>query len=102
MNFLPVLALFLFGCVFTLSAQQQVTIISECGGLDTITIPTIVDNDLDGMDDALEQLLLDRFMPYIVQYNGDDCPGPNTNGTGDTNLVASRIFPIPQQYTNSA
>ncbi len=53
------------------------------------------------MDDGLEQLLLDRFVPYIVQYNSDDCPGPNTNGTGDTNLVVSRIFPISQQYTNT-
>lgn len=101
MKFWIIQALFALGIITSLTAQQQVTIISECGGWDTITIPNIIDNDLDGMDDALEQMLLDRFMPYITQYDNDNCPGPNTNGSGDTCLVVSRIFPVPQQYTRT-
>lgn len=99
---LLLLLLVILGSTVYLSAQQQVTIVSPCGGWDTISIPQIIDNDLDGMDDGLEQQLLDNFMPYIVQYVSDNCPGPNTDGTGDTNLVVSRIFPIPQQYTSTS
>lgn len=86
-----------------LSAQQPVTVISSCGGTDTVFIPAITDNDADGMDDMLEQKLLNRFMPTIVQFSGESCPGPALDGTGDSNLVVCRIYPIPQQYarTNS-
>jgi hypothetical protein len=85
-----------------LLAQQQVTVISRCGGTETVTIPSITDVDLDGMDDRLEQLLLNRFMPKIIQFSDESCPGPALNGTGDSNLIVCHIYPIPQQYTRSS
>ena len=81
-----------------LPAQQQVAVISRCGGTETVTIPTIIDADLDGMDDRLEQRLLDRFMPLIIQFSNENCPGPALDGTGDSNLIACHIYPVPQQY----
>ena len=86
---------------FCTSAQQQAVVMSRCGGADTVIIPNIIDNDLDGMDDHLEQMLLDRFMPVIIQFNNENCPGPALDGTGDSNLVACHIYPYPQQYTRS-
>lgn len=53
------------------------------------------------MDDALEQLLVERFLPTFIQFDNESCPGPATDGTGDTNLVVCRIYPLPQQYTIS-
>ena len=97
--FLLATALAFFFC--SASAQQTVTVISKCGGVDTVTIPSIIDNDLDGMDDALEQRLLNYFMPTIIQFNDESCPGPALNGTGDSNLVVCHIYPLPQQYTFS-
>jgi hypothetical protein len=96
---LLLLAVILPSCVY---AQQQVSVISRCGGTETVTIPSITDIDQDGMDDRLEQLLLDKFMPVIVQFSNENCPGPALNGTGDTNLVACHIYPVPQQYTRSS
>ena len=84
-----------------LPAQQHVAVISRCGGIDTVIIPNIVDRDSDGMDDALEQMLLNKFMPAIMMFSNETCPGPALNGTGDTNLVAARISPYPGQYTRS-
>ena len=59
-----------------LAAQQKAVIIDRCGGVDSITIPAIIDNDRDGMDDRLEQKLLNYFMPVIIQYDNENCPGP--------------------------
>jgi hypothetical protein len=84
------------------SAQQHVAVISRCGGVDTVVIPNITDNDHDGMDDHLEQMLLDKFMPPVMMFSNENCPGPALNGTGDTNLIATRISPYPQQYTWSS
>jgi hypothetical protein len=86
---------------FMAVAQQQVTVISRCGGLDTVSIPAIVDNDADGMDDVLEQKLLNRFMPTFIQFDNESCPGPAIDGSGDSNLVVCHIYPIPQQYVAS-
>ncbi|MDB5283097.1 MAG: hypothetical protein JWO06_2172 [Bacteroidota bacterium] len=86
---------------FGLKAQQQVTVISRCGGTNTVVIPNIIDNDLDGMDDRLEQKLLDHFMPVVIQFNNETCPGPALDGTGDSNLIVCHIFPYPQQYTTN-
>jgi hypothetical protein len=82
-----------------LSAQQQITIVGRCGGSETVTIPVTIDNDLDGMDDLLEQKLLDYFMPVIIQFSGESCPGPALDGSGDSNLVVCHIYPLPGQYT---
>ena len=84
------------------SAQMHVAVMSRCGGVDTVIIPQITDNDQDGMDDRLEQLLLDKFMPIVIQFSNENCPGPALNGGGDTNLIACHIYPIPQQYTRSS
>lgn len=73
----------------------------RCGGTEAVTIPTIVDNDGDGMDDTLEQLLVEHFLPTFIQFDNESCPGPATDGTGDTNLVVCRIYPLPQQYAIS-
>lgn len=81
------------------TAQQQVTVISRCGGTKTVTIPTITDNDLDGMDDLLEEKLLQYFTPVFIQFSNDNCPGPAIDGSGDSNLVVCHIYPLPQQYT---
>jgi hypothetical protein len=84
-----------------ISAQQTVTVISRCGGIDTLTIPSITDNDHDGMDDRLEQKLLDNFMPAVMGFTSENCPGPALDGTGDTNLIVCHIYPYPQQYTRN-
>ncbi|MFN8316371.1 MAG: T9SS type A sorting domain-containing protein [Chitinophagales bacterium] len=84
------------------NAQQQVTVISRCGGVDTVFIPTITDNDHDRMDDALEQKLIRRFCPKIIQFDDESCPGPALDGTGDSNLVVCHIYPYPQQYCISS
>jgi hypothetical protein len=84
------------------NAQMHVAVMSKCGGVDTVVIPNIIDNDHDGMDDRLEQKLLDKFMPLIIQFSDESCPGPALNGTGDSNLIACHIYPIPQQYTRSS
>lgn len=86
----------------SLRAQQQVSVISRCGGTDLVTIPSIVDADQDGMDDRLEQKLLQQFMPKIIQFSDESCPGPALDGTGDSNLIVCHIYPIPQQYTRSS
>ena len=83
------------------TAQQHVAIMSRCGGVDTVIIPNIIDRDSDGMDDRLEQKLLDRFMPVIIMFSDENCPGPALDGTGDSNLIACRISPYPGQYTRS-
>jgi hypothetical protein len=85
--------------LFNATAQQTVAVISKCGGVDSVTIPAITDNDHDGMDDQLEQMLIDRFMPTFIEFDNESCPGPATDGTGDSNLVVCHIYPIPQQYT---
>lgn len=85
-----------------ISAQQNVVVVSRCGGTDTVIIPTIIDNDADGMDDALEQQLLNFFMPTVIQFDDESCPGPALNGTGDSNLIVCHIYPLPQQYTSSS
>jgi hypothetical protein len=97
------LYLFVIICVpqFIFS-QKTVAVISPCGGVDSVIIPTIIDNDYDGMDDVLEQKLLNTFMPTVVQFNNESCPGPALNGTGDSNLIVCHIYPYPQQYTNSS
>lgn len=96
--------LFLFlsfaGITFS-SGQQNVVVIARCGGVDTISIPNIIDNDLDGMDDALEQKLLDYFFPAFIKFDNESCQGPALDGSGDSNLVVSHIYPYPQQYTFS-
>ncbi|MFN8300177.1 MAG: T9SS type A sorting domain-containing protein [Chitinophagales bacterium] len=84
-----------------LHAQQQVSVVNPCGGSQNLTIPSIADNDADGMDDILEQKLLNRFMPTIIQFSGETCPGPALDGTGDSNLVVCHIYPIPQQYART-
>ncbi len=86
---------------FKSTAQMQVTVISRCGGVDTVIIPSITDNDGDGMDDILEQKLLNKFMPTFIQFDNESCPGPATDGSGDSNLVVCHIYPIPQQYVAS-
>ncbi len=83
-------------------AQQQATVMSRCGGVETVTIPSISDVDQDGMDDRLEQKLLQQFTPKIIQFSDESCPGPALNGTGDSNLIVCHIYPIPQQYTRSS
>ncbi|HWB63075.1 MAG TPA: T9SS type A sorting domain-containing protein [Chitinophagales bacterium] len=98
-TFISVFLMFLTGF---LPAQQQVTVISRCGGIETLTIPSIIDNDHDGMDDRLEQKLLNTFMPTIIQFSDESCPGPALDGSGDSNLIACHIYPLPQQYTRSA
>lgn len=85
-----------------IKAQQQATVISRCGGSEIVTIPSIIDADLDGMGDRLEQLLLNRFMPKIIQFSDESCPGPALDGTGDSNLIVCHIYPVPQQYTRSS
>ncbi len=97
------LPLLFFGVAgfLSLQAQQQVTVISRCGGVDTVTIPTITDNDLDGMDDALEQKLLNYFTPVFIKFDNESCHGPALDGSGDSNLVVSHIYPYPQQYSRS-
>lgn len=95
-----VLLLFFSGCS-ALYAQQKVAVISRCGGIDSATIPTITDNDQDGMDDALEQKLIEHFTPVFIQFDNESCPGPSTAGTGDSNLVVCHVYPLPQQYTTS-
>lgn len=92
---------FSVGFTATLSAQKTVAVISRCGGVDSLIIPSITDNDGDGMDDALESKLLNRFMPTIIQFSDESCPGPALDGTGDSNLVVCHIYPIPQQYALS-
>lgn len=82
-------------------AQHQVSVISRCGGSDLVTIPSIVDRDQDGMDDRLEQKLLQQFIPKIIQFSDESCPGPALDGSGDTNMIVCHIYPIPQQYTRS-
>ncbi len=99
-NFKFLLAI-IFLLPFTISAQQNVVVVSRCGGTDTVSIPNIVDNDADGMDDVLEQQLLNYFMPTIIQFDDESCPGPALNGTGDSNLIVSHIYPLPQQYSFS-
>ncbi|MCW5907499.1 MAG: T9SS type A sorting domain-containing protein [Chitinophagales bacterium] len=95
-------ALFFFAIILlNVTAQQQVTVLSRCGGTQTVTIPTITDNDLDGMDDLLEEKLLQYFTPAFIQFSNDNCPGPAVDGSGDSNLVVNRIYPLPQQYTFS-
>lgn len=84
------------------SAQQLATVISRCGGIDTVFIPTIIDNDHDKMDDALEQKLIRKFCPMFIQFDDESCPGPALNGIGDSNLVVSHIYPYPQQYCTSS
>jgi hypothetical protein len=84
---------------YWLSAQMHVAVISPCGGIDSVVIPNITDRDSDGMDDRLETLLLAQFMPPVMMFSNENCPGPALNGTGDTNLIATRITPYPQQYT---
>lgn len=98
----PLCLVFFISCPPFLSAQQHVAVISRCGGVDTVIIPNIVDRDSDGMDDRLEQKLLDHFMPTIIIFNNENCPGPALDGTGDTNLIATRISPYPGQYTRSS
>lgn len=93
-------------CLFTsflLLSQQQYPEINPCGGTSVVSI-SISDNDSDGMDDGLEQILLNKFMPVFIRFNDDGCPGPSPTGaTGnDTNLVVCRIFPIPPQYTEGS
>ncbi len=88
----------LSGFPLFLAAQQHVAVVSRCGGMDTVIIPTIIDNDHDGMDDGLELRLLNHFMPTMLQFSDESCPGPALDGTGDSNLVVSHIYPIPQQY----
>ncbi len=87
---------------FVAGAQQPVAVVSACGATDTVLIPSITDNDHDGMDDGLEQKLLDRFMPTFIQFSGESCPGPALDGTGDSNLVVCHIYPIPQQYARTS
>ncbi len=82
----------------TVFAQQLVPVIKPCGGTEMVTIPNIIDRDSDGMDDRLEQKLLDRFVPVIMMFSSETCPGPALNGTGDSNLLACRITPYPGQY----
>lgn len=60
-----------------------------------------MDNDLDGMDDALEQKLLDYFTPTIIKFDNESCDGPALDGSGDSNIVVCHIYPIPQQYARS-
>ncbi|MBS1593656.1 MAG: T9SS type A sorting domain-containing protein [Bacteroidetes bacterium] len=98
-----ILLLFLvaISCFDHLLAQQQAIVISRCGGTEIVTIPSIIDIDQDGMDDRLEQKLLVYFMPKIIQFSDESCPGPALDGTGDSNLIACHIYPIPQQYTRS-
>jgi hypothetical protein len=80
----------------------HVAVISPCGGIDSVVIPNITDRDSDGMDDHLEQLLLDHFMPPVIQFSGENCPGPALDGSGDSNIIATRISPYPEQYTWSS
>jgi hypothetical protein len=95
-------AIFVFAIPSILSAQMHVAVISACGGLDSVVIPNITDRDSDGMDDHLEQLLLDNFMPPVIQFSGENCPGPALDGSGDSNIIATRISPYPEQYTWSS
>ena len=36
--------------------------------------PAIVDNDQDGLDDALEQQLAEQYLPYVSLAPDDGCP----------------------------
>jgi hypothetical protein len=96
------ISLFVLLIAHNIFCQQQVISISRCGGADSLSIPSIIDNDNDGMDDILEQKLIEKFMPSFIQFSGDNCPGPAVNGTGDTNLVVCHIFPLPQQYARTS
>ncbi|MBS1624050.1 MAG: T9SS type A sorting domain-containing protein [Bacteroidetes bacterium] len=93
---------FAFCLIHRVYAQQQATVMGRCGGTEIVTIPSITDMDQDGMDDRLEQKLLMQFMPKIIQFSDESCPGPALDGTGDSNLIACHIYPIPQQYTRSS
>ncbi len=81
-------------------SQQQFSEIKPCGGSSYFSLQ-ITDNDSDGLDDGLEQILLEKFMPVFIRFDDDDCPGPSPSGstTIDTNIVVCRIFPVPPQFT---
>lgn len=83
---------------------QTFTAVNRCGGTTVLDIPDFTDNDIDGLSDELEQVLLDAYIPKFVQYTDDDCPGPatGTSNLTDSNLVVCHIFPLFQQYVNGS
>jgi hypothetical protein len=78
---------------------QTDTVIDKVGGFHTVSVSLTKDLDKDGIDDLLESKLLKTFLPKIIEIS-DNCPGPgiNTSNPGDSNIIISRIFFIPQQY----
>lgn len=94
--------------VFVLSCiqanAQTFTAVNRCGGTTALDIPDFIDNDIDGLSDELEQVLLNAYIPKFVQYADDDCPGPatGTSNPTDSNLVVCHIFPMYQQYVNGS
>ncbi len=83
---------------------QNFDIVNRCGGTASLDIPNFIDNDVDGLSDELELLLLNTYVPKFVQYADDDCPGPatGTSNPTDSNLVVCHIFPMHQQYVNGS
>ncbi len=92
---------FLLVLFFNQINAQNFDVVERCGGTSSVDIPDFIDNDLDGLSDSLEQILLNHFVPPFVQFSDEDCPGPDTGASlpTDTNLVVCRIFPLFQQYT---
>ena len=98
-----VLVVLLF--IVSLQANAQTfDAVNRCGGTLPLDIPDFIDNDLDGISDELEQVLLNAYVPKFVQFADDDCPGPSTGTSdpADSNVVVCHIFPMFQQYVNSS
>src|ERR1035437_9009133 len=93
----------IFAYTKTSLIAQSKQVIGRCGGSYFVTHPAFTDKDQDGLSDTLEQVLLHHFVPTIIQFTDEKCPGPSigTANSTDTNLVVCRIFPLFQQYIAS-
>ena len=83
---------------------QTFDAVNRCGGTTALDIPDFIDNDVDGLSDELEQVLLNAYIPKFVQFSDDGCPGPaiGTSNPTDSNLVVCHIFPLFQQYVSGS
>lgn len=88
-------------CARMFSFSQTFQVMSRCGGSNSVSLPSFNDNDMDGLSDTLENLLLQHFVPTFIQFSDEGCPGLSvgTSAITDTNLTVCRIFPLFQQYT---
>ena len=98
-----VLILSVFSFSYLSVIAQNTQVISRCGGSYLVTPSPFTDNDLDGLSDTMEQVLLQQFIPVFIQFSDENCPGPSTGTSNptDSNLVVCRVFPLLQQYTAS-